>query len=451
MKSIVEIFELLDSDNSRLFKEQVLDDNARNELLKRVLVAALDPHVVYNVVKFKMPKLPKTEFVFACEGSDSIVEKFLVLLARLSSRTVTGNAARTEVENLFQLMGPLEQKWCQRILVKNLRCGVQASTVNKTWPGLIKEFEVALAETLKVKIGESNLPEDIKIIDKIDYPVYVDAKLDGYRCIVIKRFGEVSFFSRNGKPVDTYPTLKKILESANIDNIVLDCEACAADGTWETTSSLTSSKKNKKDDSTMVLHVFDGMPFDAWAIRDSGKEYNQRLSFVDSVVALVNHENVIAVNGKLVHNEQELLSFYRESLDVGHEGIMIKKNVKYVWDRSDAIMKLKPTTTHEGVIVGWYEGRDNTKRAGEFGGFLVVFPNGVVTKVGGGFKDPERVTFMLEGPDTYYGRIVECKGQFMTPDGKVRFPVFVRWRDASDVDPLVVKAGINWGNESISG
>lgn len=51
----------------------------------------------------------------------------------------------------------------------------------------------------------------------------------------------------------------------------------------------------------------------------------------------------------------------------------------------------------------------------------------------------------------YINRIVECEAQpdpltsdGLTKDGKMRFPVFCRFRDASDVDPKVVASGKVW-------
>ena len=92
-------------------------------------------------------------------------------------------------------------------------------------------------------------------------------------------------------------------------------------------------------------------------------------------------------------------------------------------------------------MVGWHLSPDRTKRAGQFGGFHVLTPNGVVTKVGGGYTDALKQKIQDEGPDTYIGRIVECEHQPpFTADGKLRFPVFSRFRDPSDVDPKILKA-----------
>jgi hypothetical protein len=88
-----------------------------------------------------------------------------------------------------------------------------------------------------------------------------------------------------------------------------------------------------------------------------------------------------------------------------------------------------------------------SKREGLWGGFEVVLPNGVVTRVAGGFTDKLKAEINLD-PDSWIGRIFEMKGQpdpqtgdGLTSEGKVRFPVFIRIRDPRDVDPKVLSAG----------
>jgi ATP-dependent DNA ligase len=136
-------------------------------------------------------------------------------------------------------------------------------------------------------------------------------------------------------------------------------------------------------------------------------------------------------------------------MDGGSEGIMIKSlDAPYRFKRSDAIQKMKPVQTWEGVIVGHYEGRAGTKREGLFGGFEVVLPGGAITRVGGGFSDELKAEIQLSGPETYVRKIAEIEGQpdpqtktGLTLEGKVRFPVLLRFRDEADTDPKVVEAG----------
>jgi hypothetical protein len=131
--------------------------------------------------------------------------------------------------------------------------------------------------------------------------------------------------------------------------------------------------------------------------------------------------------------------------------VMLKRlDTPYQWKRTDAILKMKPVATEEGVIVGWHLSPEKTKRAGQFGGFHVLTKNGVVTKVGGGYTDALKKQIQTEGPDTYIGRIAEVEHQPpFTNDGKLRFPVFSRFRDPADVDPAVLEAYVNRKADSV--
>jgi DNA ligase-1 len=438
MESVLDILEALESDNSRLFKEEVLRKNRSNDLLKRVFVAAGDPYTNFFVNKFKMPKP-------AGSGEDdSVLEDFLdEIYDNLSTRAVTGNAAKDLVVRLFGDMTGPQQKWCLRILLRNLRVGASESLVEKTWPGAIAKFSVQLAESLESHHEAGN---GIVIGEPIDYPVRVEPKLDGLRCIAIKKDGVVTMFTRSGSPIETLPTIKSALESAPWDNFVLDGEAMGRD--WNESASVVMSHKTAKDDSGMVYNVFDAMAFDDWKDQENDSDLPSRVELVKELVEQVGSDHVVHVGGITAKDQDQLLAFYGKAIEGGYEGIMVKKLASpYIFKRSDSVMKLKPVATYEGVIVGHYEGNRGSKREGLWGGFLVVMPNGVVTKVGGGYNDKIRAEISID-PDGWIGKIIEVEGQpdplthnGLTSDGKVRFPVFIRERDPRDVDPKVIAAG----------
>lgn len=436
MMTVIDILETLESDNSRLFKEEILETHGKNKLLREVFKIVGDPYTNFYVSKFKMP--PALGI-----GHDDVVIKHFIeeLFEKLSTRAVTGNAAKELVINLFKDMTGPQQKWCQRILLKNLRCGVSTTTVNKLWPGTIVGFSVQLAETLKTR-HESG--RGIIIEDEVLYPVRIEPKLDGLRCIVVKNNGEVTMYTRSGSVLETLPTIKRIVQNASWDGFVLDAEVMGAD--WNETASVAMSYKTAKDDSSMVLHVFDAMPFADWHDQETTLTLADRVELSQDLIDKVNNPSVIVVPGKTVNNINELLKYYNECMEKGYEGIMLKDlNAHYAFKRSKAVLKMKPVTTYEGVIVGHYEGNVGSKREGMWGGFNVVMPNGVVTRVGGGYTDALKAEIDID-PDSYLGKIVEVEGQpdpltadGLTRDGKVRFPVFTRFRDPRDVDTKLLK------------
>jgi len=436
MNNVIETLELLESDNSRLFKERVLSDNKGDLLLKDFLTMAFDPWKNWGVAKYNKPQPLPTN----TNHEDVELADFMALLESLNRREMTGNKAREAVETAMSGFDELGQKWCERLLWRNLRCGVSAQTINKIWPGSIVPFAVALAESLTT-LGVNG---DFKIVDPINYPVRVEAKLDGLRLIAVKDRGDVSLFTRSGTPIETLPRIVQAIKDLKEDNIVLDGEVMGED--WNESASVVMSSKSKKDDSTMRYHVFDLVDLTAWQTQVSKTHYRARLLDLQLTIGDTERTPFRYVKSTMAQDETELREFYNECLDEGYEGVMLKRlDTTYQWKRTDSILKMKPVATEEGVVVGWHKANEKTKRAGLFGGFLVLTPNGVITKVGGGYTDDIKERIQAEGPDTYIGRIVEAEHQPpFTVDGKMRFPVFSRFRDPSDVDPKVLAAYETW-------
>ena len=449
METVIDILESLESDNSRNYKEEVLRRHHSNSLLKRVFTAVGDPYVNYYVSKFKTPKTYTHH-----DDDDVVVQSFLDLITdELSTRELTGNAAKGAVERFFLTLDERQAKWCTRILLKNLRCGVQETTVNKVWPGAVTKFSVQLAESLKSTYD----PESgVTIHDDLSFPLRVEPKLDGLRCVAVKHGGAVTMFTRNGTVLETLPTIKAVLEAAPWDDFVLDGEAMGRD--WNESASVVMSHKTAKDDSGMVYNVFDAIPFADWQAQECPLTLTDRLDVLTELVAALPADAPVrAVPGDVVTDVDSLLKSYSKSMDAGHEGVMVKDlDSPYVFKRSDAVRKLKPVATFEGVVVGYYEGTRGSKREGMWGGFHVVMPNGVVTRVGGGFTDKMKAEIDVD-PDAWIGRVLELEGQpdpltddGFTQDGKVRFPVFVRERNEIDVDPSVVRAGEDYLKNNVA-
>ncbi len=443
-KSVIDILEELEATSGSLAKREILTENIDNELLKRTFVAAQDPYTVYYVNKFKAPKALDKPVA----NDDKVMSALLdVILPQLSGRELTGNAAKELLWMAYQLLDERQQKWYTRIILRNLRVGVQESSVNKVWPGTLKSFACALAETLKSTFVEG---VGIKLLEPVTYPVRVEPKLDGLRCVAVKQGGVVTFYTRNGTVLETLPKIKAALEGIAFDNIVLDGEAMGDD--WNESASVLMAKKTKHDDSNIMYNVFDAMPLDAWIEQKCDMVYADRVEFVKILLADTKDIPVRQVPHIMAKDEAELLAFFQKCMDEGFEGVMLKTlDTPYKFKRSDHILKLKPVVTYEGVIVSNYEGRRGTKREGLWGGFNVVLPNGVITRLGGGFSDALKVSIQLDGPDSFLGKIVEIEAQpdpmtkdGLTKDGKARFPVFTRFRDEDDVDPKVTAAGVAW-------
>lgn len=454
---VIEILESLEAVSGRLEKEAILRNHKDNYGLKQVMLFTLDPTIDFGIKKFNKVN-SKDKFLLIEVYKEFPWKSFLAMLAQFNMRAITGNAAKKAVEDFYSHCDDVSKKWVERIILRNLRCGVNTSTVEKIWPGLLTSFEPQAANTLDVVIYDKtkkrnpcpepdytsartvqnpeNPDEYFVFLDSVSFPRWVDPKFDGLRTVAFKRNGKVELKTRNGSAIDTLPQIKKTLEDLPYDNFVLDGEGMAAD--WNQSSSIIMSDKNTKDDSDMVYRVFSGLTIEEWDKQVSTTSYESRKDKVSSILGeLRSNSKVQPVQGKIVKTYVDIINYYLQCLSEGYEGIMIKDlNAPYAFKRSDAILKLKPSATYEGVIVGWYEGNKGTKWEGKFGGFSILLDNGIITNCGGGFKDEHRIEFG-KNPESYYGKILEVKGQPpLTKDGKIRFPRWThKFRDWKDVDP----------------
>lgn len=435
--NVIDILESLESVPSRGAKEEILSDNRRNELLISIF-KAVESDIDYGVKKFTK-QAPRTK---ECEENDHIVNSFLNgILPLLAQRLITGNQARELIEASFMTMSALQQKWCERILLRNLRCGVSIAVVKKVWPDLIQKFAVQLAHSVDAKVTKSGL-----ITTNINYPVMVEPKLDGFRVIAVKDGKDVKLYTRNGTVLETIPKIQNAIANLSVDQVVLDGEACGKD--WNESAAILSSRKNLKNDDAIVYNIFDCLSHSEWSTKKTISSYAERRKMLQTCLE-GSGDPLRVVPFGIVQNDEELYQNYLQSLGLGYEGVMVKDFASpYAFSRTQAVLKLKPVATYEGVIVDCYNGHAGTKNEHIFGGFSIVLSNGVVTNVGSGFTQVQRSEFQMTQKADWIGKIIECEGQPpLTVDGRIRFPVFVRFRDENDVDPDLIKVAKRYLNQ----
>lgn len=439
-KTVIDVLEDLESVNARTYKETVLRRRASDDLLRRIFVAASDPYRNYFVSQFRLPSVSDGVPSHEVDDDDYIAAFLDILENDIMTRKVVGKAARQHLEAFFSGLPTRRiQEWCRRILLKNLRVGVSETTIDKVWPGSIRKFSVQLAESLDVR----NIKGEWILKDDVAFPLWVEPKLDGLRCVAIKAGGEVTLYTRSGSVIDTLPTIAKTVAEFPVDDVVFDGECMGKD--WNESSSVVMSKKTRKDDSCMTYHVFDMIPLATWRDQSRSFDLYARRRVMHAVVPTIGPVRI--VEGVQVGSVKELFEVYSRFLEQRYEGAMVKSpDAAYDFKRSRAVLKMKPVASRELVIVGYHEGNAGSKREGQFGGFDAVADNGVVTSVGGGFDDKLRAAIQLDRPESYVGKVIECEYQpdpttqdGLTRDGRLRFPVFIRFRDSRDCDQRLLQ------------
>ena len=187
--NINEFLNSLAENASRNFKIDQLNANSDNETLREVIRLALDPFT-----QFYQRKIPE----YTTDKHQTSLDQAMLALYDLKERIVTGNAAIEYLRMLLSSLNEDDAKVLERIIDKSLDCGVQVSTANDVWPGLITEYPCMLCS-----------PFEQKLVDKISFPAYALMKMDGMRFNAIVRDGKVEFRSRNGKQIHLLGNLEK--------------------------------------------------------------------------------------------------------------------------------------------------------------------------------------------------------------------------------------------------
>jgi DNA ligase-1 len=180
--------------------------------------------------------------------------------------------------------------------------------------------------------------------------------------------------------------------------------------------------------------VFDILPIETFRTQGRTVSYDDRKQHIRSLFFDKKFKYLNSTINTLIKGEQQLADFYDLIVADGYEGIIIKDlDATYEFKRSKAWIKMKPTETIDVPVVGIEEGTGKYK--GMLGA-LVVDVDGVRVNVGTGFSDEQRKEFWKFNNELYrpLNIIAEIKFQEKTPDGSLRFPVFIQFRpDKSEV------------------
>ncbi len=428
MKSPADIILELESDNSRLFKESVIIremQNNNDEFFEGVEL------VCNKLITFGLKQIPERNG----EDSQGISwYEFKRNVNKLIVREITGNAARELVENLMnQSTNHQWNNWYSRILIKDLRCGVDEKTVNKC----AKQFPKYKIPVFSCQLAyDSNLHEGKMIGEKI-----IDSKMDGARLLtIVYPNGRVNQFSRNGKEIVNFP---HVIDQFTYLSGTLD-EPMVFDGEMMSSSfqDLMTQfyRKETVNTTDSILYLFDMIPLEDFSKGIYKVKQINRLEKLHNWVKIhkehlpnVNILEYEVINLSDDFGKKRFNEINNKALELGLEGIMIKDpNAAYECKRSTAWLKMKPTKTIDLEIVDLQEGTD--KYEGMLGALVcqgIEDDKEIFVNVGSGFTDEERKQYWINKSDVI-GKIAEVKCDAITQNKNgtysLRFPRFSRLR-----------------------
>tara|TARA_R110002124_G_scaffold73220_1_gene196343 strand:+ start:1669 stop:2544 length:876 start_codon:yes stop_codon:yes gene_type:complete len=213
-------------------------------------------------------------------------------------------------------------------------------------------------------------------------PVYMQAKLDGVRCI----FTAKGAFSRTGKRFMNVRHIEFELQDLfkRMPHLRLDGELYNHDlrDDFEKIISLvrkqTPTHEDRLEAFNMVqYHVYDMWFDDPSNITGFKWDYKTRFKWIQKNVTHCNHSRDRMIQVIKTHpcaTPSMLKVMHAVFLEQGYEGSIIRLNGQYEHKRSKNLMKVKDFHDSEATIIDWVEGKG--KREGTIGKFVAEDADG---------------------------------------------------------------------------
>lgn len=436
---IIEILNQIEETASKNEKIQILKDNSDNESLKRAIFLALCPFIKYYIKK--IPEYPDNYVMNNQITHGSFLGIALSKLELISNRTLTGNKALDYLSDILSHLSDGNREVIKRVILKDLKAGFGASTVNKVWKGLIPEYKVMLAQPNKEKTLKNIKFED---------GVMSQLKSDGMRANLNVE-DSITLVSRNGQefPERIAKLFDKELLSFRLGGIhfQLDGElVIVRDGKIldrktgnGILNKIRQDKATPEMEDEICFVIWDKIPMKSFYAGKDDTEYEIRFGQLEHIFSINNFKRFVLIESKEVNNIEEAREHFKEMRDRGEEGTILK-NIKGPWvnKRSNDLVKMKAVEDADLEIVEVYHGEVGKKYENILGGFCLRTKCGKCeVNVGSGFSDAQRVDFWnrreeLKGriSSIQYNEIITNKAN---KDMKSLFlPIFVEIREDKD-------------------
>ena len=376
--NVFEVVELLKNTNSSLEKLSILEKNKNVPFLKEYFQMCLTPTVNYWIRPMK--DIQGT-------GTKTLAKDGVKVLNTISSRELTGNAARDLVSSTLSSLTPEDAILFNNILDKSPNCGVSVATVNKIWENLIN---------LPIKLMKAQAYSD-KALEAIHFPAISQRKCDGARCLLFKIGDEVTMYSSGNREYTTLDSLKEEAKKIKGD-FVLDGELLAMEN-GKTLSRkignglLTKSIKgtiSKKEAEKIHMVCWDLIDLESYANDKDNVKYSDKMKYLEKV--LKNMKKISLVESKIVNSKQELIEHFKYMLKRGEEGVIVK-NADSHWEnkRSKQCVKMKIIQEFTLELIGVNEG--SGKLEGTTGAIVAASKEHLLTVAVSGMSDEMRKYF----------------------------------------------------------
>ena len=378
----------LQGTSSSLDKVKILKQ--QSEFVQKVLEYTYNPFKQYNVTS---KTCKKNSGLFKYNTYKDVFE----LLDDLTSRKITGHDAIAAV-NGFTTANPGFEDLIYNIIDKDLKTRTGAKVINKAFPNLIPEFNVALAQNYEPKLA--SFGEDA------NETWYASRKLDGVRCLaVVDKMGKCTLYSRMGKEFTTLNKVKYAIEATGIINYVFDGEICLLDkdGNEDFQGVMKELRRKDHQIENPTFMIFDMIHKTDFENNKSTEILSDRLHTLRSWLGprYDTKETLRYLDQAVITDERHFDMWNQYSSELNWEGFMLRKDTFYEGKRSKNLLKVKSFYDAEYTVVDVDFGpmsvvRDGKEAQETMLSQVWIEHKGYKVKVGSGFSQEQRIKYMNE-------------------------------------------------------
>lgn len=285
---------------------------------------------------------------------------------------------------------------------------------DKLTEGYFKSIEECNTAIVILPMLAKNYHDEVHKINW-NYPVYIQPKLDGMRCLAhIKKNGDVDLISRDGKIIQNMMHIKNELTSIKQD-IILDGELYCHGLSFQENMKLI--KKYRPNETEKIkFHIYDIVNDKCFTERNPKQYTNGKTHLIEvPTIPLTDVESIIVYNSNFIAE--------------GYEGSIIRHgNSPYKTNgRSDSVLKYKDFQDIVAEIIDVEPGEQRP----EWGVPVLKYYNqkmsGIVEFI---FRAGTRLSHedrkdLLKNKHEYIGQKAEIRFFEYSDDGIPRFPVMV--------------------------
>lgn len=386
MKELKEFVEQMRDTSSSLEKVEILKQ--QSEFIQKVLEYTYNPYKQYYVTS---KTCKKNSGLFKYNTHETIFS----LLDDLTNRKYTGHDAIAQINGFITANSGYEDL-IYNIIDKDLKTRTGAKVINKAFPNLIPEFNVALAQTYESKLASFG--------ENVDETWYASRKLDGVRCLaVVDEMGKCTLYSRMGKEFTTLNKIKYAIEATGIINYVFDGEICLLDEDGNEDFQGVMKELRRKDHQIenptfMIFDMIHKTEFDKGKSTDI---LSERLHTLRTWLGprYDTKETLRYLDQAVITDERHFDMWNQMASDNNWEGFMLRKDTFYEGKRSKNLLKVKSFHDAEYEVLGWDIDTHEVVRDGKSESMTMLSQvwinhKGYIVKVGSGFTQEQRLQYM---------------------------------------------------------